>query len=61
MNNQKLIPLIHGGKSTTIYRSGTPVTANVIALEKALSLAISKLDERYNYTKRLNNIFNYSN
>ena len=56
MNNQKLIPLIHGGKSTTIYRSGTPVTANVIALEKALSLAISKLDERYNYTKRLNNI-----
>jgi len=38
-NNAKLVPLIHGGKSTTIYRSGTPVTANVIALGKALELA----------------------
>ena len=45
-HNNTLIPLIHGGKSTTIYRSGTPVTANVIALNKALELAISKLKER---------------
>ena len=41
-----LLPLIHGGKSTTIFRSGTPVTANVIALGKAFSLATSKLNER---------------
>ena len=54
-NNIKLIPLIHGGKSTTIFRSGTPVTANVIATSKALDLAINKLDERYNYVKKLNN------
>ena len=55
VNNQKLIPLIHGGKSTTIFRSGTPVTANVIALGKAFDIAISKLNERYDYIKGLNN------
>lgn len=53
-NNIKITPLIHGGKSTTIYRSGTPVTANVIALEKAFEIAVSKLEERYNYAKELN-------
>ena len=53
-NDIKLIPLIHGGKSTTIYRSGTPVTANVIATSKALDLAISNLETRYNYLKKIN-------
>lgn len=55
-NNIKLIPIIHGGKSTTVFRSGTPVTASVIALEKALDIATSKLEERYNYIKELNTI-----
>ena len=55
-NNNKLIPLIHGGKSTTIYRSGTPVTANVIALGCAFKLATSKLNERKEYITKLNNI-----
>ena len=54
VNNIKLIPLIHGGKSTTIFRSGTPVTANVIALGTAFRLATTKLDERYNYISTLN-------
>ena len=54
INDNKLIPLIHGGKSTTIYRSGTPVTANILALEKAFDIAIKKLDERLNYIKNLN-------
>ena len=54
MNNTKLTPLIHGGKSTTIYRSGTPVTANVIALEKAFELATTNLNERYTHIKKLN-------
>lgn len=54
-NNIKLIPLIHGGKSTTIYRSGTPVVANVLAMDKALNIAISNLDKRYKYIKKLNN------
>ena len=55
-NNTKLTPLIHGGKSTTIFRSGTPVTANVIALDKAFELATSKLNERSTYIQKLNNI-----
>lgn len=55
LNDIKITPLIHGGKSTTIYRSGTPVTANVIALEKALFLAITKLNERYEYISNLKN------
>ena len=53
-NNIKLMPLIHGGKSTTIFRSGTPVTANVIATNKALDIAINKLNERHNYIEKLN-------
>ena len=53
-NNVKLIPLVHGGKSTTIYRSGTPVIANVLALEKAFTKALDNLDQRFNYIKELN-------
>lgn len=53
-NNKKLIPLIHGGKSTTIFRSGTPVTANIIALNKAFELATQNLKERKKYLKKLN-------
>lgn len=53
-NNKKLIPIIHGGKSTTIYRSGTPVTANVAALNKAFNLAIEKQKEREKQIKKLN-------
>ena len=54
INNNKFIPLIHGGKSTTIYRSGTPVTANVTALNKALDIAFNNLEERYIYISNLN-------
>lgn len=49
-----LDPLIHGGASTTIYRSGTPALALAAATEKALSMAIGKMDERYSYVKNLN-------
>ena len=49
-----LVPIINGGKSTTIYRSGTPVTAMVVALDKALEIAYLKMNERYEYIKRLN-------
>ena len=54
-NDIKLIPLIHGGKSTTIYRSGTPVTANVLAMEKALSIVMDEFDDRYSKVVKLNN------
>lgn len=53
-NNNVITPLIHGGKSTTIFRSGTPVTANVIALGKAFQIATSKQKERYDYINKLN-------
>lgn len=56
LNNKKITPLIHGGKSTTIYRSGTPVVANVLALEKALQLALNKLPERYEHISNLNKL-----
>lgn len=49
----KLIPLIHGGKSTTVYRSGTPVTAAIVATNEALKLANDNLDERSGYVKTL--------
>lgn len=54
VNNIKITPLIHGGKSTTIFRSGTPVTANVMALEKAFELATSNLNNRSDYIRKLN-------
>ena len=52
--NISLKPLILGGKSTTVYRSGTPIvnmiTSTSVALEKALNL----FDERNKYIKKLN-------
>ena len=55
-HNNKLIPIIHGGKSTTIFRSGTPVTANVLALGKAFELATKNLKERESYIRELNTL-----
>ena len=52
--NVSLVPIINGGKSTTIYRSGTPVTAMVVALDKALEIAYKNMKERYSYIKSLN-------
>ncbi len=49
-----LEPLIHGGKSTTIYRSGTPAHPLIVSMSKALRLATSDLTNRYNYVKNLN-------
>ena len=51
--NVRLTPLIEGGKSTTIYRAGTPSLANVLALEKTLELALTNQEARYNYLKEL--------
>ena len=51
--NISLHPQIDGGKSTTIYRSGTPETANIAALEKALSLSINVMQERYQIVEKL--------
>lgn len=55
-NNIKITPLIHGGKSTTVYRSGTPVTANAIATLEALKLANKYQLKRYKHVQTLNKI-----
>ena len=52
--NTNLIPLISGGKSTTIYRSGTPVTPLIASVDKALDIALFNQDDRYNYVLDLN-------
>ena len=39
-------PQIHGGTSTTIYRSGTPALALAVSTEKALELALTHQQER---------------
>ena len=52
--NTNLIPIISGGKSTTVYRSGTPVTPLIASVDKALDIALSNLDDRYNYVLELN-------
>ena len=48
-------PLIHGGKSTTIYRSGTPTPGLIVSLAKALRLAYDNFDDKYNHVLELNN------
>lgn len=50
-----LEPIIHGGKSTTIYRSGTPCLPLIVSLAKALRLAYENFDEKYEHVKELNN------
>ncbi len=52
--NIRLEPIIHGGKSTTIYRSGTPATALIVSMAKALRLAVSNIDNDIKKVKKLN-------
>lgn len=47
-------PLIHGGKSTSIYRSGTPALPLIVSLSKALRLSLEKLKENEKKIKDLN-------
>jgi len=47
-------PLIHGGASTTIYRSGTPDAPAAAACAKALELADSEFDTRFQTVAALN-------
>ena len=42
-------PLIHGGKSTTIFRSGTPATPLIASFAKALRLAYDNYEEKYKH------------
>ncbi len=54
-DNLVIEPLIHGGKSTSIYRSGTPAHPLIVSFSKAIRLAYNNLDENYKYVLNLNN------
>ncbi len=46
--------LLHGGKSASIYRSGTPPFPLICSLMKALELIIPKVHDNYEYVSKLN-------
>lgn len=54
--NVQLKPIINGGKSTTVYRAGTPELANIVCLDKALDKALKNMVERNNHIEKLYNI-----
>ena len=56
LKNKNIIiePLIHGGKSTTNYRSGTPALPLIVSLAKALRLISEDFSNRYNHVLELN-------
>jgi len=51
-------PLIHGGKSTTTYRSGTPALPLIVSIAKALELILPNIDKNYKYVTKLNKMIN---
>lgn len=53
--NITLEPLIHGGKSTTVFRSGTPATSLIASFAKAIRLILENIDTNYVYITKLNN------
>lgn len=53
-NNIIIEPGIHGGKSTTKYRSGTPSPALIASFAKALRLALEDIDCKYQKVEKLN-------
>lgn len=47
-------PIIHGGKSTTVFRSGTPALPLIVSLMKALKLILPNVEDNYKYISELN-------
>lgn len=47
-------PQIHGGGSTTPYRSGTPALGLAVSIEKALRLALEQQEARIAHVRELN-------
>ena len=56
IKKEKIIiePIIHGGKSITNYRSGTPTLELIVSMAKALRLAYLNIDTKFNHVKELN-------
>ena len=52
--NINIEPIIHGGKSTTIYRSGTPATPLIASISKALRLVSNDIEAHYEYVSKIN-------
>lgn len=48
--------LIHGGKSTTNYRSGTPALPLIVSSMKAIDLIIPNIKTNYDYVTELNKL-----
>ena len=48
-----ILPLIHGGKSSTVYRSGTPALPLIVSSMKAIEIAVCDMDDRYEYVDSL--------
>ncbi len=53
-DNIEIDPIIHGGKSQTNYRSGTPALSLIVSTAKALRLIYDDLDKKYDYVLELN-------
>ena len=53
-DNIILEPLIHGGKSQSIYRAGTPPLGLIVSTSRALKLILSDLDINISFVKELN-------
>lgn len=54
-SNIDIEPLIHGGKSTTVFRSGTPATPLIVSFAKALRLAYVDFDKKNEHVLELHN------
>lgn len=48
--------LIHGGKSTTTYRSGTPPLPLIVSTMKAIELILPQENQNYEYVQQLNSL-----
>ena len=48
--------LIHGGKSTTTFRSGTPALPLIASSMKAIDLIIPNIENNYKYAEELNKL-----
>ena len=53
-DNLNIEPLIHGGKSTTIYRSGTPALPLIVSISKALRLVYEDFHDKYKHVEEMN-------
>ena len=53
-DNIRLEPIIHGGKSQSIYRGGTPALPLIVSTSRALKLINNDLDYNIGFVKELN-------